>query len=186
MGFVIVKTSIEGLIHIQPKVYGDTRGYFLETYNRQAFKDLGLDMIFLQDNESKSSKGVLRGLHFQQKYPQGKLVRCSSGKVFDVAVDLRPNSETFGQWESVILDSKKKNMFYIPEGFAHGFLALTDDCVFSYKCTDYYHPEDESGIIWDDPDLGIQWTMDAFGILEPTISDKDYLLKTFSEFKMNN
>lgn len=153
----LTKTPIEGLCIIEPAVFGDERGYFMETYNRHDMEALGLDMEFVQDNQSMSTKGVLRGLHFQKQYPQGKLVRVIVGTVYDVAVDLRAGSRTYGQWYGVELSEKNKKQFYIPEGFAHGFLVLSDMAVFSYKCTDYYHPEDEGGLAWNDPQIGVDW-----------------------------
>ena len=173
MSFLINKTKIESLIHIKPSVYNDNRGYFVESYNKKALKDLGFAVDFVQDNESKSKKGVLRGLHFQTKHTQGKLVRCIQGEVLDVAVDLRKNSPTYGQWESVILDGEKKNMFYVPEGFAHGFLVLSDEATFSYKCTNYYAPKYDGGIRWDDPDINIDWQLSKYGISTPVVSEKD-------------
>lgn len=163
--------DIEGLYEIQPKVFGDERGYFMEAYQYAAFKEAGLDMVFVQDNQSFSRKGVLRGLHFQKKHAQGKLVRVNSGQVFDVAVDLRKDSKTFGKWHGVVLDGERKNMFYIPEGFAHGFLVLSETAEFTYKCTDYYHPEEEAGYMWNDPAFGIEWPM-VEG-LELILSEKD-------------
>ncbi|NME83750.1 dTDP-4-dehydrorhamnose 3,5-epimerase [Clostridium sp. SM-530-WT-3G] len=165
------KTSIDGVYIIEPKVFGDNRGYFMESYNGEHFKEAGLNMVFVQDNESKSSKGVLRGLHFQKKHSQGKLVRVTKGKVFDVAVDLRHGSETYGKWEGVILSEENKKQFYIPEGFAHGFLVLSDEAVFNYKCTDYYAPEYDGGVMWNDPDINIQWPLE--GIEEIVLSEKD-------------
>lgn len=153
----LTKTPIEGLCIIEPAVFGDERGYFMETYNWHDMEALGLDMEFVQDNQSMSTKGVLRGLHFQKQYPQGKLVRVIAGAVYDVAVDLRAGSRTYGQWYGVELSEKNKKQFYIPEGFAHGFLVLSDMAVFSYKCTDYYHPEDEGGLAWNDPQIGVDW-----------------------------
>ncbi|HBM81375.1 MAG TPA: dTDP-4-dehydrorhamnose 3,5-epimerase, partial [Clostridiaceae bacterium] len=144
--FEFTKLDIDGLYVIQPRVFGDSRGYFMETYNYNEFKNAGLGMVFVQDNQSKSRKGVLRGLHFQKQHPQGKLVRVISGEVFDVAVDIRKGSRTFGKWQGVILSAENKKQFYIPEGFAHGFLVLSDEAEFVYKCTDFYHPEDEGGI----------------------------------------
>lgn len=163
--------DIEGLFEIQPKVFGDERGYFMETYNYDAFKAAGLNMKFVQDNQSFSKKGVLRGLHFQKKYPQGKLVRVISGEVFDVAVDIRQASKTYGKWYGIILSSEKKNQLYIPEGFAHGFLVLSDTAEFIYKCTEFYHPEDEGGYIWNDRNIGIEWPVSKVGKL--IISEKD-------------
>ncbi|MDF2543868.1 MAG: rfbC [Herbinix sp.] len=150
-------SDIEGLYTIEPKVFTDQRGHSLETYNYKDFAEAGLDMVFLQENQSQSTKGVLRGLHFQKTYQQGKLVRAINGEVFDVVVDLREGSNTYGKWFGVFLYAEKKNMFYIPEGFAHGFLVLSDTAEFAYKLTDYYHPEDESGIPWNDPTIGIDW-----------------------------
>ncbi len=153
----VTKCNIEGLCVIEPAVHGDARGYFMETYNQRDMEEEGLDMVFVQDNQSCSSKGVLRGLHFQKEYPQGKLVRVVRGKVFDVAVDLRSNSKTYGKWFGVELSEENKKMFYIPEGFAHGFLVLSDIAEFCYKCTDFYHPGDEGGLAWNDPEIGIDW-----------------------------
>ena len=153
----VTQTPIEGLYVIEPAVYGDKRGYFMETYNRQDMREAGLDMEFVQDNQSMSTKGVLRGLHFQKQHPQGKLVRVIEGAVFDVAVDLRKGSETFGRWHGVELSSENRKQFYIPQGFAHGFLVLSDRAVFCYKCTDFYHPEDEGGLAWNDPAIGVRW-----------------------------
>ena len=144
--FKFTKTKIKDLYIIDPKAFGDDRGYFMESYNRKDFVEAGLDMVFVQDNESKSKKGVLRGMHFQTKYTQGKLVRVTQGSVYDVAVDLRKESPTFGQWEGVLLTSENKKQFYVPEGFAHGFLVVSDEAVFNYKCTDYYAPEFDSGL----------------------------------------
>ena len=158
MGKISVETcDIEGLKIITPAVYGDKRGYFMETYNQNDMKEAGLDMVFVQDNQSSSSKGVLRGLHFQKEHPQGKLVRALRGSVFDVAVDLRKGSSTFGQWYGVELTEENHKQFYIPEGFAHGFLVLSDYAEFCYKCTDFYHPEDEGGLAWNDPAIAIEW-----------------------------
>ena len=148
----VTPCDIEGLYVIEPQVFGDERGYFMETYNKEDFAEHGLNMEFVQDNESMSKKGVLRGLHFQKQFPQGKLVRVLSGKVFDVAVDIRKGSETYGKWFGVVLSAENKKQFYVPEGFAHGYYVMSDTAVFFYKCTDFYHPEDEGGIRWDDPD----------------------------------
>ena len=149
--------GIEGLYIIEPAVHGDSRGYFMETYNKRDMEEAGLNMNFVQDNQSMSTKGVLRGLHFQKQYPQGKLVRVIKGKVFDVAVDLRENSKTYGKWLGVELTEENKKQFYISEGFAHGFLVLSDVAEFCYKVTDFYHPNDEGGIAWNDPAIGINW-----------------------------
>ena len=157
MAFTFEKTKLPGVIIIQPKVFGDNRGYFMETYKKTDYAEVGIDKEFVQDNESSSTKGVLRGLHFQKNHTQGKLVRVTHGEVFDVAVDVRPGSETYGQWVSVTLSSEKKNMFYIPEGFAHGFLVLSDTAEFVYKCTDVYDPTSEGGIPWNDPDINVEW-----------------------------
>lgn len=149
--------GIEGLCVIEPAVHGDSRGYFMETYNQKDMQEEGLNMVFVQDNQSSSVKGVLRGLHFQKQYPQGKLVRVIKGTVFDVAVDMRSGSETYGKWFGVELSEENKKQFYIPEGFAHGFLVLSDGAEFCYKCTDFYHPGDEGGLAWNDPEIGIEW-----------------------------
>lgn len=172
MPFEFKKCPIEGLYEIQPKVFGDKRGYFFEVYSEKDFNAAGLNMVFVQDNQSASTKGVLRGLHFQTKHPQGKLVRAVEGKVYDVAVDLRKGSATFGRYYGVVLDSEKQNQFYIPKGFAHGFYVLTESAVFAYKCTDFYHPEDDAGLMWNDPKIGIKWEEVAPG-LKPNLSEKD-------------
>ena len=153
----VTKCPIEGLYIIEPAVHGDARGYFMETYSRRDMAEAGLNMEFVQDNQSMSVKGVLRGLHFQKEYPQGKLVRVIKGRVFDVAVDLRKGSETYGKWYGVELTEENKKQFYISEGFAHGFLVLSDTAEFCYKCTDFYHPGDEGGLAWNDPAIGIEW-----------------------------
>ncbi len=157
MAFTFEKTSLPGVMVIQPQVFGDSRGYFMEYYKKNDFFDAGIVKEFVQDNESSSTKGVLRGLHFQKEHTQGKLVRVTHGEVFDVAVDVRPGSTTFGQWAGVTLSSDKKNMLYIPEGFAHGFLVLSAFAVFVYKCTDVYDPSSEGGIPWNDPSISIDW-----------------------------
>jgi dTDP-4-dehydrorhamnose 3,5-epimerase len=177
--FKFIGTSIEGVYIIEPTVFGDERGYFMETYHAKEFKESGLDVTFVQDNQSKSRKGVLRGLHFQYTKPQGKLVRVIKGEVFDVAVDLRNNSPTYGKWEGVILSEENKKQFYVPEGFAHGFLVLSDEAEFTYKCTDFYYPDDEGGILWNDPDIGIEWPIDDIG--EVILSEKDQKMKTLKE-----
>lgn len=181
--FKFIETSIEGVYIIEPTVFGDERGYFMETYHAREFKEAGLDFNFVQDNQSKSKKGVLRGLHFQYTKPQGKLVRVIKGKVFDVAVDLRNDSPTYGKWEAVILSEENKKQFYVPEGFAHGFLVLSDEAEFTYKCTDFYDPEDEGGILWNDPDIGIEWPIDNVG--EVILSEKDEKWKTLKETNTN-
>lgn len=160
MGQIKVKKNvggIEGLHIIEPAVHGDSRGYFMETYNKRDMEEAGLNMNFVQDNQSMSAKGVLRGLHFQKEFPQGKLVRVIKGKVFDVAVDMRKGSKTYGKWYGIELTEENKKQFYISEGFAHGFLVLSDIAEFCYKVTDFYHPNDEGGIAWNDPQIGIVW-----------------------------
>ncbi len=179
--FNFVETSIKGLYIIEPKVFGDSRGYFMESYSKRDFFEAGLTMEFVQDNESKSKKGVLRGLHFQTKHIQGKLVRVVQGEVFDVVVDMRDGSPTFGLWEGVLLTADNKKQFYVPEGFAHGFLVVSDEAVFQYKCTDYYAPEYDGGVLWNDPDIGIEWPLE--GIDEVLLSDKDKAQQTLKEFK---
>lgn len=172
MGKITVETcNIEGLKVITPTVFGDSRGYFMETYNYNDFKEAGIDQVFVQDNQSASKKGVLRGLHFQINYPQDKLVRVIKGEVFDVAVDMREGSTTYGQWFGVRLSEENKKMFFIPKNFAHGFYVLSDYAEFTYKCTDFYHPNDEGGIIYNDPDIGIDWPIDT--ATELIMSDKD-------------
>ena len=155
--FTFKESSIKDVFVIETKKFGDNRGYFMETYKKQDFDNAGLKYDFVQDNQSKSKKGVLRGLHFQKTFPQAKLVRCLEGEVFDVCVDLRKNSETYGKWFGVELTEENKKQFYIPEGFAHGFLVLSDEAEFAYKCTDFYHPGDDGGLTWNDPDIGIEW-----------------------------
>lgn len=167
--FLFKETSIEGVFKIEQKKYGDNRGYFMETYKKKDFDDAGLKYDFVQDNQSKSKKGVLRGLHFQKKFSQAKLVRCIEGEVFDVCVDLRKGSPTYGKWESVILSAEQGNQFMIPRGFAHGFLVLSESATFCYKVDDFYHPEDESGIMWNDSDVGVKWPE----IEEVLLSEKD-------------
>ncbi len=162
---------IKVLYLIEPTVFKDERGYFVETYNQNDFREAGLNMVFVQDNQSMSVKGVLRGLHFQKQYPQGKLVRAVRGTVFDVAVDLRSDSGTYGKWFGVVLSAENKKQFYIPEGFAHGFLVLSDEAEFAYKCTDFYHPGDEGGLKWDDPEIGVDWPVSEG--MELIISEKD-------------
>ena len=153
----VTRPEIEGLCVIEPTVHGDERGYFMETYNQRDMREAGLDMVFVQDNQSMSRRGVLRGLHYQKRHPQGKLVRVISGTVFDVAVDLRRGSPTFGRWYGIELSAENKKQFYIPEGFAHGFLVRSETAEFCYKVTDFYHPDDEGGLMWNDPDIGIDW-----------------------------
>ncbi|MBR2730305.1 MAG: dTDP-4-dehydrorhamnose 3,5-epimerase [Lachnospiraceae bacterium] len=191
----VTKTEIEGLYVIEPAVHGDSRGYFMETYNQNDMHEAGLDMVFVQDNQSMSVKGVLRGLHFQKQYPQGKLVRVIRGEVFDVAVDLREGSRTYGKWYGILLSAENKKQFYISEGFAHGFLVLSDVAEFCYKVTDFYRPGDEGGLAWNDPEIGIEWpqlsgeytgTADSSGytLADGTplnLSDKDKLWKGIAE-----
>ncbi len=180
----VTKTHIDGLVVIEPKVFGDNRGYFMETYNQNDMAEAGLDMVFVQDNQSMSTKGVLRGLHFQKKFPQGKLVRAIKGRVFDVAVDLREGSETYGQWYGVELSDENKKQFYIPEGFAHGFLVLSNTAEFCYKCTDFYHPEDEGGLAWNDPSIGIEWP-ELKGEYNGTASAEGYALADGTALNMS-
>lgn len=167
--FTFIETSIKDVFIIEPKKYGDNRGYFMETYKESDFNQGRLNYKFIQDNQSKSKKGVLRGLHFQKTFPQAKLVRCIEGEVFDVCVDLRKGSPTYGKWEGVVLSAEKGNQFMIPRGFAHGFVVLSETATFCYKCDELYHPEDEGGIMWDDPDVGIKWPE----VGEVLLSEKD-------------
>jgi len=163
------QTNLEGVLHIEPKVFGDARGFFLETYNKERYMQAGFpDVEFVQDNHSRSSKGVLRGLHFQLNHPQGKLVQVATGSVFDVAVDVRVGSPTFGQWYGCVLSEENHHQLWIPPKFAHGFCVLSETADFVYKCTDYYHPEDEGGLLWNDPAIGVDWP-----IVSPLLSDKD-------------
>lgn len=180
--FKFTETEIDGVFIIEPAVFGDHRGYFMETYNYEDFKKAGLDMVFVQDNQSKSKRGVLRGLHFQNPHSQGKLVRVISGKVFDVAVDLRKNSKTYGKWAGEILSSENKKQLYVPQGFAHGFLVLSEEAEFVYKCTDFYHPENEGSILWNDPQIGIEWPIE--GIDEILLSEKDKNAKSLKDIKI--
>ncbi|MCX6241342.1 MAG: dTDP-4-dehydrorhamnose 3,5-epimerase [Bacteroidetes bacterium] len=174
----IIKTPLEGLLIIKPDVFEDERGYFFESFNHGKFLKLGLDLKFMQDNESKSKKGVLRGLHFQAPpFAQGKLVRVMRGSVLDVAVDIRRDSPTYGKWESIVLSGQNKWMYWVPEGFAHGFATLEDDTIFFYKCTNIYNKASEGSILWNDSDLNINW-----GLESPVISDKDKISPKFTEF----
>ena len=175
----VTRCEIEGLCVIEPTVFYDERGYFVETYNQRDMEAEGLNMVFVQDNQSKSKKGVLRGLHYQKQFPQGKLVRAIVGEVFDVAVDLRKSSKTYGKWFGVVLSAENKKQFYIPEGFAHGFLVLSDEAEFAYKVTDFYHPGDEGGVLWSDPEIGIDWPITED--MEICLSDKDKVWKGLSE-----
>ena len=182
MGKINVETcEIEGLKVITPTVFGDERGYFMETYNKNDMAEAGLTMEFVQDNQSASTKGVLRGLHFQKQHPQGKLVRVINGTVFDVVVDLRSHSETYGKWFGEILSAENNKQFYIPEGFAHGFLVLSENAEFTYKCSDFYHPNDEGGLIWNDKDINVEWPIPEG--MELIFSDKDQKWGSFEEYK---
>lgn len=176
----VVPTPIEGLLIVEPKVFGDDRGYFMETYNAPEFKAKGIPYDFVQDNQSKSKKGVLRGLHYQIEHPQAKLVRVLEGEVYDVAVDLRRGSKTYGQWFGVLLSGENKKMFMVPRGFAHGFVVLSDEATFAYKCDDVYHPGDEGGIPYDDPTIGVKWPIEG----EPILSEKDKVHTPFAESRI--
>ncbi len=178
----VIKAPIEGLYVIEPTVHGDGRGYFMETYNQNDFREAGIDCTFVQDNQSASTRGVLRGLHFQINFPQDKLVRVVRGEVFDVAVDLRKGSETFGKWFGVRLSAENKKQFFIPKDFAHGFLVLSDEAEFCYKVTDFYHPNDEGGLMWNDPAIGVEWPMDDLKEEDLLLSDKDKLHPPFEEY----
>lgn len=164
----VVRTDIEGVLLIKPRAFGDHRGFFLETFQAKRYGQAGIDLPFVQDNLSRSRQGILRGLHFQRKHPQGKLVSVTRGRVFDVAVDIRLASPTFGKWFGAILDDENHHQLWVSPGLAHGFCVLSETADFTYKCTDYYHPEDEGCLRWKDPDIGIDWPMD-----NPTLSDKD-------------
>jgi len=178
--------GIQGLKVIEPTVFGDARGYFVETYNYNDFAAAGIDCQFVQDNQSASKKGVLRGLHFQINYPQDKLVRVINGEVFDVAVDLREGSETFGKWFGVVLSAENKKQFFIPKGFAHGFIVLSEFAEFCYKVTDFYHPNDEGGLLWKDPAIGVEWPMPE-GMTEADLilSEKDTKWGGLEEYVRN-
>lgn len=178
--FNFIPTKLEGVYIIDVKTYGDNRGYFMETYKESDFKEAGLNYTFVQDNQSSSSKGVLRGLHFQKEHPQAKLVRVLKGEVFDVAVDLRKDSNTYGKWVGVLLSGENHRQFMIPRGFAHGFVVVSEYAEFAYKCDDFYHPEDEGGIIWNDPDVAIEWPEVGTIIL----SEKDKNNPTLAESKI--
>lgn len=178
--FNFIETEISGVFVIEPKVFGDNRGYFMETYSEKAFKEAGLEYNFVQDNQSSSKKGVLRGLHFQKTYPQAKLVRVLKGEVFDVAVDLRKDSKTYGKWVGVYLSEENKKQFMIPRGFAHGFVVTSDYAEFAYKCDEFYHPEDEGGLMYNDKEIGIIWPE----IDEIILSEKDKKHKSLLEEKI--
>lgn len=178
--FTFTETSIEGVLVVDVTAYGDERGYFVETYKRSDFVSGGIDAEFVQDNQSSSTKGVLRGLHFQIEHPQSKLVRVVRGEVFDVAVDLRPDSSTYGKWEGVVLSAENKRQFFVPCGFAHGFLVLSDVAEFCYKCDDVYHPGDEGGLMWNDPEIGVAWPLS--GGIEVVLSEKDRLHPSLSAY----
>ena len=169
--FKFTKTKIDGVIIVEQKVFGDSRGYFMETYEKRKFAEGGITAEFVQDNQSLSTKGVLRGLHFQKTHPQAKLVRVIKGAVYDVAVDLRKDSPTYGEYVGAVLSDENKKQFFIPKGFAHGFLVLSDVAEFVYKCDDFYYPSDEGGMMWNDPEIGIEWPLD--GIEEIKLSEKD-------------
>ena len=189
MKFKKIETNIKDLFVIEPQIFEDSRGFFLESYNYNDFKEIGIENIFVQDNHSKSLKGVLRGLHFQKgEYSQAKLVRVLKGAVLDIAIDLRENSETFGKYFAVELNEKNKKMFFIPRGFAHGFLTLEDDTEFFYKCDNFYNPQSEAGIIWNDGDLNIDWNFKKYGINEKEliISEKEKKNISFKEYKKIN
>lgn len=174
----VFRPDIEGLVVIQPKIFGDSRGCFLETYNQKKYREIGIDEDFVQDNQSVSEKGVLRGLHFQNPKGQGKLVSVVEGEVYDVAVDVRKDSATFGKHFGLVLTAEKKNQFYIPPGFAHGFCVLSERAIFTYKCTEFYHPEHEHSLLWSDPDLGIEWPVE-----NPEVSEKDLKGLRLNEFE---
>ena len=181
--FKKIETSIEGVCVIEPTVFGDNRGYFMETYSEEEFRDIGLNYKFVQDNQSKSKKGVLRGLHFQKENSQAKLVRVIKGEVFDVAVDLRPGSKTYGKWEGVILSEENKKMFMIPKGFAHGFLVLSDEAEFTYKCDDIYNPSAEGGLAWNDKDVAIDWPLGNLKVEDLLTSEKDAKWPSLEELR---
>jgi dTDP-4-dehydrorhamnose 3,5-epimerase len=175
----VIKTKLRDCVIIEPKIFGDERGFFLETYQANRYAEMaGIKLQFVQDNHSHSSKGILRGLHFQKTKPQGKLVRVVKGEVYDVAVDIRKESSTFGQWEAVVLSEKNKKQFWIPPGFAHGFVVLSETADFEYKCTDFYDPNDEGSILWNDSDLCIKWP-----IKYPKLSEKDLNASKFNDIK---
>ena len=187
--FAFTPMSIEGVVVVDVRTFGDERGYFMETYKRPDFVAGGIDVEFVQDNQSSSTLGVLRGLHFQIQHPQSKLVRVTKGEVFDVCVDLRPGSATYGQWEGVVLSAENCRQFFIPRVFAHGFLVLSEEAEFCYKCDDVYHPNDEGGLMWNDPDIGIEWPpLPGDEVLDPArlvLSEKDRVHQSFKQFDGN-
>ncbi len=172
----IIETELPGVLIIEPQVFGDERGFFLESFHAERYREAGIDMAFVQDNHSRSRKGVLRGLHFQRRHPQGKLVRASRGSIFDVAADIDPASPTFGQYVGVTLSDENHRQMWIPPGYAHGFCVLSDEADFEYKCTDLYYPNDEGGVLWSDPDLNIQWPLS-----NPLLSAKDLALPSLAD-----
>ena len=177
MSLHVIQTALDGVLIIEPKSFGDARGFFLETFQAERYRELaGIDLPFVQDNHSRSTRGVLRGLHAQRVHPQGKLVRVARGEVFDVAVDINPTSKTFGEWVGVNLSDENHRQIWVPPGYAHGFVVLSDVADFEYKCTDLYYPEDEIGVIWNDPQVNIDWP-----IRDPVISEKDARLPTLDE-----
>lgn len=181
--FKFEEQRIKGLYVVEPRVFGDERGYFVETYHQEDFLAGGIKENFVQHNQSMSRKNVLRGLHFQTKHPQGKLVRALKGEIFDVAVDLRGSSPTYGQWYGITLSDENKKMLYVPPGFAHGYLVLSEEAVFSYLCTDFYHPEEEGGLMWNDPSIGVEWPMEK-GV-QPILSEKDKIYPSFEASKIS-
>jgi len=175
---IVEKTSLDGVLLVKPKVFGDHRGFFFESFQEERYREMGIATKFVQDNVSKSSKGILRGLHFQKPHTQSKLVGALVGSIFDVAVDLRSGSSTFGKWYGAVLSDENKHQLFVPKGFAHGFLVLSDTAICSYKCDDVYHPETESSLLWNDPDIGIQWPN-----FDPVLSQKDIAGKRLRDFK---
>lgn len=186
--FKVIESSIEGLLLIEPTVFEDSRGFFMESYSESEFSDIGIKERFVQDNHSMSKKGVLRGMHFQTKHTQGKLIRVLSGALLDVAVDLRPESKTFGKWESFLISSENRKLLYIPPRFAHGFLALEDNSQLFYKCTDYYDPKTDSGVVWNDKNIGVDWSLDKYGFQEKDLilSEKDLNQSTLNSVDWTN
>ncbi|MDR2586906.1 MAG: dTDP-4-dehydrorhamnose 3,5-epimerase [Coriobacteriales bacterium] len=182
--FSFTKTAIPDVVIVEPAVFGDARGSFMETYNEKDFHKAGITAAFVQDNQSSSVRGVLRGLHFQRTFPQAKLVRVISGEVFDVAVDIRPESPSFGSWTGAVLTAQNKKQLFIPRGLAHGFLVLSETAEFVYKCDEFYHPEDEGGLRWDDPAIGIEWPLPVG--LAPLLSEKDKVYPGLSQFTISN